>query len=247
MTALSVNLNKIALLRNSRDSGLPSVLKAAVAAIQNGADGITVHPRPDKRHIRGSDVHDLKHLLAESYPHIELNIEGNPLEPSFMELVQKVKPTQCTMVPDVRDQLTSDHGWDLVKQAETVRPIIAELKKSGVRVSLFMDDEPEPMALAKDVGADRIELYTGPYAEAVHEGWSERSLQSFAAAAQAAIAAGLGINAGHDLSLENLGAFLDAVPGVQEVSIGHALTIDALEMGWNTAVQKYVEICHAAR
>lgn len=247
MTALSVNLNKIALLRNSRDSGLPSVLDAAVKAIASGADGITVHPRPDKRHVRRSDVHDLTHLLAEQYPHLELNIEGNPLEPAFLELVRIVKPAQCTMVPDDREQLTSDHGWELDRDGEELRPIIAELKSLGVRVSLFMDDDPAPMGLAKDVGADRIELYTGPYAEAFQEGRAEYSLNRYRMAAEAALEVGLEVNAGHDLNLENLGPFLDTVPGVKEVSIGHALTVDALEMGWTTAVRRYADICHHPR
>lgn len=245
MTALSVNLNKIALLRNSRDSGIPSVINAAVVAIENGAAGITVHPRPDKRHIRPSDVYGIRHLLAERFPHIEFNIEGNPLEPAFLELVRSVKPAQCTFVPDDRDQLTSDHGWELETDGERLRPIIAELKSLGVRISLFMDDVPEPMRLAADVGADRVELYTGPYAEDFNEGRMEYSLKRFAAAAQGALDAGLGINAGHDLSLQNLGPFLAAVPGVQEVSIGHALIADALETGLATAVQRYVAICQA--
>lgn len=245
MTSLSVNLNKIALLRNSRDSGLPSVVQFATSAIESGADGITVHPRPDKRHIRRSDVHDLDQLLKTAFPHVEFNIEGNPLEPSFVEIIRSIKPTQCTLVPDARDQLTSDHGWELDRTGEELRPLIAEFQSLGVRVSLFMDDAPQLMARAKDLGADRIELYTGPYAEACSAGHADLLLQRHAEAARAATAAGLGINAGHDLSLENLGPYLAHVPGVQEVSIGHALTIDALVMGWQTAVARYAAICHA--
>ncbi len=242
MTSLSVNVNKVALLRNSRDSGVPSVTWAAAVAIENGADGITVHPRPDKRHIRRSDVHALNKLIK-----VELNIEGNPFEPMFLELIRVVKPAQCTLVPDVRDQLTSDHGWDLAKQAGEVRPILEEFRSLGVRSSLFMDPEPELMAAAKAVGADRVELYTGPYAEGWKEGRREQVLKQYAAAAQAAVDVGLGVNAGHDLNRENLGPFLDAVPGILEVSIGHALIADALEFGLAATVQKYVEICRASR
>lgn len=245
MTSLSVNLNKIALLRNSRESGLPSVTQFATLAIESGADGITVHPRPDQRHIRPDDVHDLDQLLKARFPHVEFNIEGNPLEPSFVDIVRSVKPTQCTLVPDARDQLTSDHGWELDRTGEELRPLIAEFHALGVRVSLFMDDTPPLMARAKDLGADRIELYTGPYAEACTTGRAELLLQSHAEAARAATQAGLGINAGHDLSLENLAPYLAAVPNVQEVSIGHALTIDALLLGWQTAVARYAAICHA--
>ena len=240
MTHLSVNLNKIALVRNSRGSGIPSVIRAAEICIDAGADGITVHPRPDERHIRPQDVFDLKAMLS-----VEFNIEGNPLEPKFLDLVRAVKPTQCTMVPDARDQLTSDHGWDLARQRDVLRPIIAELTSLGVRVSLFMDADPSPMSAAKAVGADRVELYTGPYAEAFHEGEREKAWQPYAIAAQAAIDSGLGVNAGHDLNQENLGPFLKHVPGVLEVSIGHALITDALEIGLSETVRRYVAICRA--
>lgn len=246
MTALSVNLNKIALVRNSRDSGLPSVVKAAETAIAHGARGITAHPRPDKRHIRGSDVHDLHYLLRERYPEIEYNLEGNPFEPSFMELLRKLRPHQGTLVPDARDQLTSDHGWDLAKDGARLKPILAELRGLGIRVSLFMDDDPAPMAEAKRLGAERVELYTGPYAEAFADGRADWSIRRYATAAAAATAAGLGINAGHDLSLNNLGPFLRGVPGVLEVSIGHALIVDALDMGLATAVERYAAICRAS-
>jgi len=242
MTKLSVNLNKIALVRNSRGSGLPSVTRAATLCIDAGADGITVHPRPDERHVRPQDVYDLTAML-----NVEFNIEGNPLEPKFLDLVRAVKPTQCTMVPDARDQLTSDHGWDLLKQANALRPIIAELRSLGVRVSLFLDADPAPMRAAKSLGADRVELYTGPYAEAFEHGQREAAWSPYAAAAQAAIAAGLGVNAGHDLNQQNLGPFLAHVPGVLEVSIGHALITDALEVGLPQTVRQYAAICQEAQ
>lgn len=240
MTALSVNVNKVALLRNSRDSGIPSVLRAAEIAIAAGADGITVHPRPDKRHIRRSDVYDLIRTIP-----VELNIEGNPLEPEFMELVTSVKPAQCTLVPDARDQFTSDHGWDLPRQADQLQPIIRELKDKGIRVSVFMDADATSWDIVKDLGADRVELYTGPYAEEFTTTRKEKMTAQYTEAGQQATAAGLGINAGHDLNLENLGPFLQAVPGVLEVSIGHALVADALEFGLAATVQKYRAICRA--
>lgn len=241
MTKLSVNLNKIALVRNSRNSGIPSVTRAAEICIAAGAEGITVHPRPDERHIRYQDVYDLKTML-----NVEFNIEGNPLEPKFMELVHSVRPDQCTLVPDARQQLTSDHGWNLPQDAEIVRPLIAELKSLGIRVSLFVDADPHVMPPAKDVGADRVELYTGPYAEGFAEGNRDAAVQKYAAAAQAAMNVGLGLNAGHDLNLDNLGPFLTHVPGVLEVSIGHALIADALEMGLAETVRRYAAICRAA-
>jgi pyridoxine 5-phosphate synthase len=238
MTALSVNLNKIALVRNSRNSGIPSVTRAAKICIEAGADGITVHPRPDERHIRRQDVLDLESMLT-----VEFNIEGNPLEPEFMQLVRTVQPDQCTFVPDLRSQLTSDHGWNLPTDSEKVRPMIADLKSLGIRVSLFVDADPAVMAHAKAVGADRVELYTGPYAAQFERGQKESALAQYAAAAQAALDAGLGVNAGHDLNLENLGPFLESVPGILEVSIGHALIADALEFGLAETVRKYRAIC----
>lgn len=238
MTKLSVNLNKIALVRNSRGSGIPSVTRAAQICIEAGADGITVHPRPDERHIRPQDVYDLKSMLS-----VEFNIEGNPLETKFFELVKAVRPTQCTLVPDARDQLTSDHGWDLPRQADVLRPRIAELRELGIRVSLFVDPVAEIMPWARAVGADRVELYTGPYAEAFHRGERETAWGRYAEAAQAAHSAGLGVNAGHDLNQENLGPFLQHVPGVLEVSIGHALISDALELGLAETVRRYRALC----
>lgn len=238
MTTLSVNLNKIALVRNSRNSGIPSVTRAATICIDAGAEGITVHPRPDERHIRYQDVFDLKQMLT-----VEFNIEGNPLEPKFMELVQSVRPDQCTLVPDARQQLTSDHGWNLPQDADVVRLLIAQLKSLGIRVSLFVDADPAVMAPAKEVGADRVELYTGPFAEEFAAGHREETLKKYAAAARAASAAGLGLNAGHDLNLDNLGPFLSHVPGILEVSIGHALIADALELGLSETVRRYLAIC----
>uniref|UniRef100_A0A7C4QQG5 Pyridoxine 5'-phosphate synthase n=1 Tax=Schlesneria paludicola TaxID=360056 RepID=A0A7C4QQG5_9PLAN len=241
MTKLSVNLNKIALVRNSRGSGIPSVTRAARICIDAGADGITVHPRPDERHIRPQDVYDLKGLLT-----VEFNIEGNPFEPKFLELVRAVRPTQCTLVPDARHQLTSDHGWDLVRDGDALRPIIAELRNLGVRVSLFVDPVPDAMPLAKAVGADRVELYTGPYAEAFQHGQREAAWGRYAAAARSAREAELGVNAGHDLNQDNLRPFLEHVPGVLEVSIGHALISDALEWGLAETVRRYRALCRQA-
>lgn len=238
MTKLSVNLNKIALVRNSRNSGIPSITRAAQVCIAAGADGITVHPRPDERHIRYQDVHDLKAMLP-----VEFNIEGNPLEPKFMDLVKAVRPDQCTLVPDALQQLTSDHGWNLPRDAQMVRPLIAELKALGIRVSLFVDADPSVMQAAKEVGADRVELYTGPYAEEFAAGQRERALNTYASAAKASLEVGLGVNAGHDLNLDNLGPFLTHVPGVLEVSIGHALIADALELGLSETVKRYLALC----
>lgn len=240
MTKLSVNLNKIALLRNQRDLNYPSVLLAAETCIAAGAQGITVHPRPDERHIRRSDVRE----LARNLP-VEFNIEGNPF-PEFMDLVLEVKPDQCTLVPDDPAQSTSDHGWDLNRDGDRLTPIIGRLKDAGIRVSLFMDPVPEAIPGAKAIGADRVELYTEPYARAFTDGQSEDSLQLYKESAIAAGDAGLGINAGHDLNLENLGQFLSTVPNVLEVSIGHALIADALWMGLETAVKKYLAILEQA-
>lgn len=245
MTKLSVNFNKIALVRNSRNSGIPSVTRAADICIAAGAEGITVHPRPDERHIRYQDVFDLKAMLTAKSNGVEFNIEGNPLEPKFMDLVKTVRPDQCTLVPDARQQLTSDHGWNLPQDSEVVRPLISDLKSLGIRVSLFVDADPNVMRPAKEAGAARVELYTGPYAEEFSAGHHESALKKYAIAAQAAVDAGLGLNAGHDLNLDNLGPFLANVPGVLEVSIGHALIADALEMGLSETVRRYAAICHA--
>ena len=238
MTALSVNVNKVALLRNSRHLDIPSVVRAASACLEAGAHGITVHPRPDERHIRTSDVMDLAELMR-AWPNAEYNIEGNPFH-NLMALVDQHRPHQCTLVPDSTDQFTSDHGWDLPKDSERLRPVVAQLKAWGVRVSLFMDPIPSAMAHAKALGADRVELYTESYAHAFAQGHAEESLLAFADTARAAHAVGLGINAGHDLNRENLPLFVQQVPGVLEVSIGHAFMADALEVGYAEATRQYL-------
>jgi len=239
MTKLSVNVNKIALLRNSRNLGIPSVVRAADIALRAGAHGITVHPRPDARHIRVSDVHDLSQLLKQ-WPDAEFNIEGNPFEPPLLELADAVRPQQCTLVPDDPAAFTSDHGWDLARHGDRLRPVIAGLQDLGVRVSLFMDPLPEAMIIAAAIGADRVELYTEPYAAAFGTAEEVATVARYAEAARSAMAAGLEVNAGHDLSQANLPLFLSAVPGVAEVSIGHALIADALELGLAAAVEAYL-------
>ncbi|MCG2595235.1 pyridoxine 5'-phosphate synthase [Ramlibacter sp. XY19] len=238
-TALSVNVNKVALVRNTRHLGIPSVARAAQLCLQAGAHGITVHPRPDARHIRPEDVHELHALLRQEWPRAEFNIEGNPFH-NLMEFVRGLRPQQATFVPDSEGQFTSDHGWDLRKDSERVRPLITEAKALGVRVSLFMDADPEQMPLAKAVGADRVELYTEPYAAAWSTPQRQQQLDRFAAAARAAQAAGLGVNAGHDLNLDNLGAFARTVPNLLEVSIGHAFIADALELGYAETTRRYL-------
>ncbi len=240
MTRLSVNVNKIALLRNSRGADTPSVTEAARTAVDNGAHGITVHPRPDERHIRYQDVRDLKEMLD-----VELNVEGNPT-PDFLDLVCEVVPGQCTLVPDDPAQLTSDHGWDLEKDGDALVPVIERLKACGIRVSLFMDPLPGNMTLAKNAGADRVELYTESYAKAFARSRHESALELYVEAATAAQDAGLGINAGHDLNQKNLGVFITAVPAVAEVSIGHALISEALYDGLANAVRAYVDILREA-
>ncbi len=241
-TALSVNVNKVALLRNTRHLGIPSVLKASLLCLQAGADGITVHPRPDERHIRAHDVHELAALLKD-WPQAEYNIEGNPFQ-NLMAFIRAVRPHQCTFVPDSEGQFTSDHGWDLAAEGQRLRPLIDECHALGVRVSLFMDPEPAAMALAREVGADRVELYTEPYAAAFGQMGQAVQLARFAAAAAAAQAQGLGVNAGHDLNCDNLTPFLRAVPDVLEVSIGHALVADALELGLPDTVREYLRCIH---
>jgi pyridoxine 5-phosphate synthase len=237
-TALSVNLNKVALVRNTRHLGIPSVLRAATICLDAGAHGITVHPRPDARHIRPEDVRKL-HALVAGRPGVEFNIEGNPFH-NLMDFVRELRPHQCTFVPDAEGQSTSDHGWNLRADARRLQPLVAEAKALGVRVSLFMDPAPQAMAQAKAVGADRVELYSESYASAFGTARHEQVLRGFAQAARAAQAAGLGVNAGHDLSRENLTAFLRGVLGVLEVSIGHALISDALELGYAATVKAYL-------
>ncbi|MEM8947986.1 MAG: pyridoxine 5'-phosphate synthase [Pseudomonadota bacterium] len=239
-TKLSVNLNKVALLRNQRDVGYPSVLEMARMVVAAGAHGLTVHPRPDERHIRRSDVPALATLIETELPDgIEFNVEGYPTS-DFIELVRETQPEQVTLVPDAPDQRTSDHGWDLAAQKNLLRDIISDLRETGARICLFMDPDPNEMAKAAAVGADRIELYTGPYAEAFDAGDAIPSLKRYAEAAEAAMAAGLGINAGHDLSLDNLPSFRRALPMLAEVSIGHAITSDALRIGFLAAVEAYL-------
>jgi pyridoxine 5-phosphate synthase len=237
-TALSVNLNKVALVRNTRHLGIPSVLRAATLCLQAGAHGITVHPRPDARHIRSDDVYALKQLLTQ-WPQAEFNIEGNPFQ-NLMDFVRQVRPHQCTFVPDSEGQFTSDHGWNLPQDAERLIPLIVEAQSLGVRVSLFMDPQASAMAMAKSVGADRVELYTESYARAFGTPFQSAVLAQFSATAQAAQAVGIGVNAGHDLNRANLRDFLRAVPQVQEVSIGHALIADALELGYAATVTDYL-------
>ena len=237
-TALSVNLNKVALLRNTRHLGIPSVTKAARLVLEAGAQGITVHPRPDARHIRADDVTDLAALLRTAWPQVEFNIEGNPFH-NLMDVIRAVRPHQATFVPDSVGQFTSDHGWSFPDDAERLRPLIEETRALGVRVSLFMDPLHEMMAAARAVGADRVELYTEGYASAWGTPRQAEVLDRYVRAAEAALAAGLGINAGHDLNRDNLTDFLRAVPGVQEVSIGHALIADALELGYTETVRDY--------
>jgi pyridoxine 5-phosphate synthase len=239
MTKLSVNLNKVALLRNARNIGIPSVMRAARTCIKAGAHGLTLHPRPDERHARASDVYELAELLRNA-PTVELNIEGNPF-PKFMEIVREVKPTQCTLVPDSPEAFTSDHGWNIEEDNARLKPVIEELKGLGIRVSLFMDADSPDIERAKEIGADRIELYTEPYAAAFGSDKAETVFEQFRLAAEKAHSVGLGINAGHDLNLDNLGKFC-SIPNVLEVSIGHALISDALELGLFDTVGAYLKI-----
>ena len=235
---LSVNVNKVALVRNTRHLGIPSVTRASELCLQAGANGITVHPRPDQRHIRPQDVDELAELMRR-WPRAEFNIEGNPTQ-NLLDFIRRVRPHQATFVPDSEDQFTSDHGWSFPPDAQRLQPLIAECRQLGVRVSLFMDPAPQQMAAARAVGADRVELYTEPYAAAWGTPDQAAQLQRYAAAAQAALDAGLGVNAGHDLNLDNLPAFVRAVPGLAEVSIGHAFIADALEQGYAATTQAYL-------
>lgn len=234
MTKLSVNLNKVALLRNQRDVGYPNVVEHAEIILEAGAQGITIHPRPDERHIRRSDVGELEGFLQDwDDNEVEFNIEGYPSE-DFMALVLKHKCEQVTLVPDSPSQRTSDHGWDIKNHQKMLKDVISRLQDKGRRVSLFVDPVPEIIEYAKLVGTDRVELYTGPYAE------EEVSLDDYIKTAKAAIKAEIEINAGHDLSLDNLARFIKAIPECDEVSIGHAIVADALVMGWNGAVNAYL-------
>jgi pyridoxine 5-phosphate synthase len=239
MTKLSVNLNKIALIRNTRALDIPNVVKFARIALQAGADGLTVHPRPDARHVRADDVRELAALMRQ-WPDKEFNIEGNPFH-NLMAFVRDVRPHQCTLVPDETGQFTSDHGWDLARDGARLKPIVDELLALNVRVSLFMDADVNAMAAVKALGAHRIELYTEPYAADFDGDTNASTLARYVETAKAAQSLGLGVNAGHDLNLANLPAFIRAVPDVLEVSIGHALIGDALEYGLADTVRRYRE------
>jgi len=245
VTHLSVNVNKIATLRNTRENGIPDVVRLSAIALDAGAHGITVHPRPDQRHIRTDDVALIAAVVAR-VPGAEFNIEGNPFH-GLTEHCERTRPTQATLVPDAREAFTSNHGWNLTElggaELVALEGAIRRLRALGCRVSLFVDPLPELMPLAKKLGADRVELYTEPYGVAFAEGRAGPTVARYAATAAAAQAAGLGVNAGHDLNLHNLGPFLAEVHPVDEVSIGHALIADALEFGLAETVRRYRDIC----
>jgi pyridoxine 5-phosphate synthase len=239
VTRLSVNLNKVALLRNSRHTGVPDVLRFAAIAKEAGADGITIHPRPDERHIRGGDVTGLVGLMRDWRPATELNIEGYP-DQRLLDIVRHARPEQCTLVPDAPDAFTSESGWKLGNEdIALLRPAIAALKETGCRVILFADPDCPVIDRVRGTGADGIEIYTGAYAAAFRDGDIAAALADCAATAQRAVDAGLTVNVGHDLSLENLPPFIAAMPPIHEASIGHELTADALEMGFAAAVRAY--------
>jgi len=245
MTLLSVNVNKIAVLRNSRGGNEPDILRAAHTCIDAGCGGITVHPRPDQRHVRPDDV---RALAAITRGRVEYNIEGNPFAPArgtypgLIELARETRPTQVTLVPDSDGQITSDHGFDLTRDIETLKPLVAQLRDLGCRVSLFVDAGTTAFDDAVAIGVQRIEIYTGPYAHAFEEGRVQEELERCAETARRAQQAGLAVNAGHDLSQANLGTFKAAIPGLAEVSIGHALIGEALYEGLSTTVRKYLQI-----
>ena len=234
MTKLSVNINKLATLRNSRGGNNPDLLKAAQDIERFGCDGITVHPRPDERHIRYADVYELKKIVST-----EFNIEGNCTEQSFVDLVLANKPTQVTLVPDGHHQLTSNHGWNTIEMKDYLKEMIALFKNAGIRTSIFVDPDISMIEGAKETGTDRIELYTEAYAAGYSNGNKETAIEPYIAAAQKANELGLGINAGHDLDLHNLKYFADNIPGLLEVSIGHALICDAIYFGLENTVQLY--------
>ncbi len=242
MTKLSVNLNKFALLRNARGINFPNVIHMGEKCILAGTHGITVHPRPDQRHIKRSDVYELSSFLTD-FPEIEFNIEGYPM-PDFLAMVAQVKPHQCTLVPDKPEQLTSDHGWDLSKEGEQLQPIISDLKQAGIRVSLFMDRELKQIELTKAIGADRIELYTGPYARAFISRKTKTILANYKRAANKAQEIGLGVNAGHDLNLQNIALFC-SIPDILEVSIGHAIVVESFDFGLEQTIKKYLRILNS--
>ncbi len=233
MTRLSVNINKIATLRNARGGNYPNVLDAAINCQRFGAEGITVHPRPDERHIRYQDAYDIKPIITT-----EFNIEGFPSE-KFIKLVLDIKPTQVTLVPDPPDALTSNAGWDTIKNKSFLKDVITRFKSAGIRTSIFIETDPELIKNAVETGTDRIELYTEPYAANFHKN-REKAIVSFIKAAETANSVGLGLNAGHDLDLDNLKYFNQNIPGLLEVSIGHALISDALYLGLENTIQMYL-------
>ena len=240
MTKLSVNLNKIALLRNTRKTGKPSVTRAAQICIDAGTHGITVHPRPDQRHILPTDVYNLANKHS-----VEFNIEGNPFYPHFMDMIRKVKPTQCSLVPDDADAFTTEHGWDIAENCKRLRPIIQEMQDLGIRVCLFMDPDTDQIQRVNETGADRIEVNTTHYAASYNSSEVELVFRKYVEAAETAQKSGIGVNAGHDLSLENLHRFC-AIPGILEVSIGHALTAEAIMgNGLAQAVKDYLAVLHS--
>lgn len=242
MTKLSVNVNKIALLRNSRGRDFPNVVAFAKKFIDLGVQGITIHPRQGERHIKRQDARDLAEFL-KTYSGIELNVEGFPSEP-FMKLVQEIKPDQCTLVPDAADQLTSDHGWDLKRNGVFLREIISRINQAGCRTSLFIDPDIKQIKMVPETGADRIELYTETFASTFNTPEAEKVFSRFKAAAEEAQRLGIGVNAGHDLDLNNLAKFL-TIDGVLEVSIGHALIVECIELGMKEVIRRYLDICHS--
>lgn len=239
MTSLSININKIALLRNSRGRNYPDVYAFAARLLSLGADGITLHPRPDQRHARYQDVQDLARICSEHGK--ELNVEGYPTS-EFLSVVKQVRPAQCTLVPDSPEQLTSDHGWDFSKDMGFIRQVISELKDLGIRTSLFVDYDCPFFELALDTDVDRVELYTGPYAQCYGSSKGDVVFQGFLNAARTAQKAGVGVNAGHDLNLENLPRFLE-IPEILEVSIGHAFVVECIEQGLEKVMAQYLNIC----
>jgi pyridoxine 5-phosphate synthase len=244
-TALSVNLNKVALLRNQRDLEIPDVVRSGALCLDAGAHGLTLHPRPDLRHALPRDVRalsDLIHARRRERPGLELNIEGNPL-PEFLQLVASVKPDQCTLVPDAPDARTSSEGWDVASEGARLKDIVQSLHTLGIRVSLFMEPDLAQIERVPETGADRIELYTEPYASAYGKPQQPEMTAQYVASARRAQALGLGVNAGHDLNLANLGFFCRTVPNILEVSIGHALTVECIEQGIDRVIPRYVAIC----
>lgn len=242
-TQLSANLNAIAMLRNRRDLPWPSIIGLGRIALQSGAHGLTVHPRPDQRHIRFSDLPEIRKLIDEEFPDAEFNVEGYPSE-DFLKLVEDVVPEQVTLVPDDPNQPTSDHGFDFKAERERLKPIVNRLKAQGARVSIFSDPDPDQMEAAAETGCDRIELYTGPYGSTFGDADAAKAeIAKLGATADRALSLGLGVNAGHDLTVENLPPLVRRIPGIAEVSIGHGLTAEALEFGMAEAVRRFRAAC----